>query len=88
MSDNRRLTATFQTWIVKKDSNATFAREIPGTFEIEIRLVERGRSSRYAAMMGTTLQEFAVDFRQNQLEECKQYVKAQFKTQVSEWREI
>ena len=85
---NDRLTATFQTWLVKKDANATFTREIPGTFEIEIRRVERGRSSRYAAMLGNTLQEFAVDFRQNQLKECKQYVAAQFKKQLTEWREL
>ena len=83
-----RLTATFQTWIVKKDRNATFMREIPGTFEIEIRLVDRGRNSKYVPMLGSTLQEFAVDFRQNQLEECKQYVTAQFKKQVAEWRAV
>ena len=85
---NDRLTATFQTWLVKKDANTVIMSEIPGTFEIEIRRVERGRSSRYAAMVGNTLQEFAVDFRQNQLKECKQYVAAQFKKQLTEWREL
>jgi hypothetical protein len=85
---NERLSATFKTWIVRKDGNATFMSDIPGTFEIEIRLVERGRSSKYAAMLAGTLQEFAVDFRRNQLEECKRYVRAQFKEQVTEWREL
>ena len=79
--DPQKLRATFETWIVRKD-NALLS-EIPGKFEVEIRLLSsgKGRSTnyRYHAMVGTTLNEFAETFPESKLKECQEYVRAQFK---------
>ena len=82
----RRIRATFKTWLIRRE-NAMLS-EIPGSWTIEIRLSERGRQSRYRAMVGTTLQEFQEDFPMSKLADCKSYVRSQFKEQLTEWEVI
>jgi len=81
--NNVRIAATFEGWKLHPDF-----KPVLGPFLIEIRLSERGRRSIYRAIVGGTLQEFAKEFKLNELEECKSYVKAQFEKQVTEWREL
>jgi hypothetical protein len=85
--DPQKLRATFETWIVRKD-NALLS-EIPGKFEVEIRLLSsgKGRSTnyRYHAMVGTTLNEFAETFPESKLEACQSFVRNQFRKQLTEW---
>jgi len=83
----RRIQAQFKTWIVR-DREAPLVTEIPGTFTIEIRLSERGRQSRYKAMVGTTLQEFKEHYPLSKLRDCKSYVRSQFKEQITDWEVI
>ena len=83
----RGLRAQFKTWIVRKEGNLLMT-EIPGTFTIEIRLSEKGRHSRYLAMVATTLQKFQETFPLSKLADCKSYVRSQFKEQLTDWEVI
>lgn len=80
-----RLRATFETWIIHQD---LLAREIPGKFEIEIRMSETGRRSVFKAMVVPTLQQFEKGFPLSKLADCKSYVSSQFKKQLTEWEEV
>lgn len=99
----QRLRATFETWLLRDEpkpipitsderrfatSSEPLVSEIPGIFKIEIRLSEQGRRSVYKAVVGETLQPFAKVFAESDLEGCKEFVKAQFKRQVTDWEEI
>jgi hypothetical protein len=85
--DPIKLRATFGTWIVRK--NNALLSEIPGSFEVEIRLVPFGKgrtvSYRYHAYVGTMLNEFSETFAESKLKDCQSYVRAQFKRQITEW---
>jgi hypothetical protein len=82
-----RLRATFETWIVRKP-NAMLS-EIPGSFDLEIRLLPfgkgRGVSYRYHVHVGTALNEFSETFAESKLEDCQNYIRAQFKKQLTDW---
>lgn len=83
----RRIRAQFKTWIVRDKENPLMP-EIPGTYTIEIRLGESGRHSRYKAMIGTILKQFAQDFPLSKLADCKSYVRSHFKEQLTDWEVI
>lgn len=88
----QRLRATFEDWVLwdgqSKIDDGRLAKVIPGQFKIEIRLSEQGRRLVFKAVVGETLQPFAKVFAQSDLEGCKEFVKAQFKRQVTDWEEI
>ena len=87
---DQKFSATFETWIVKKD-NALLS-EIPGRFTVEIRLVSSGSGRkvgyRYHAHIGTVLNQFAETFAESKLGDCKAYIRDQFKRQVSDWEAV
>ncbi len=87
-----RLRATFETWIVPEDKERNplaLAKEIPGSFEIEIRLSEFGRRSVYRPFVMPTLQRMRLEpFALSKLPECKSYVESQFKRKLSDWKEV
>ncbi len=82
---SQQLRATFETWVVNKDG--ALAREIPGQFEVEIRLLPNGKGAaakfRYRATCGGN--PFGETFAESKLADCQSYVRSQFKKQLTDW---
>lgn len=82
-----RISATFETWIVRK--NNALVSELSGKFEVGIRLLSVGTGRnvkyRYYAYVGTPANTFPETFAESKLEDCKGYVEAQFKRKLKDW---
>lgn len=98
-----RIRATFYGWLILDDprkegpyADTRFAatseplvREINAEFEIEIQLEDRGRFGRYVPRLAQTKHQLGTKtFAQSKLDECKGFIRSQFKRQVTEWEEV
>jgi hypothetical protein len=86
--DPTALRCKFETWKVRKPGNLLM-RELPGTFEVEIRPQYTGKKFRLQAVLLPSFQQIGLEtFPESKLKECMEYVQNQFKTMLGEWEEV